>query len=65
MNYTKGLCFDKLDLIKGMIEHNLLNQDEINYIWHELNDVSHVIDEYIDRRQIRDRRNTQKKDGTY
>lgn len=65
MDYTKLLCFDKLDLIKGMIEHNLLNQEEINYIWHELNDVSHVIYEYIDRRQIRDRRNTQKKDGTY
>lgn len=65
MDYTKLLCFDKLDLIKGMIEHNLLNQEEINYIWHELNDVSHVIYEYIYRRQIRDRRNTQKKDGTY
>ena len=65
MEYKKILWFDKPDLIKGMIEHNLLKQEEINYIWHELNDVSHVIDEYIDRRQIRDRRNTQKKDGTY
>jgi hypothetical protein len=56
MTYTKSLCFDKLDLIGGMIEHCLLNDEEIKEIWEKLNDVSHEIDEYIDRNDVRNRK---------
>jgi len=56
MKYTKSLCFDKLDLIEGMIKHCLLNDEEIKEIWEKLNGVSHEIDEYIDRNGVRDRK---------
>jgi hypothetical protein len=56
MKYTKSLCYDKLDLIKGMIEGCALNAVEIEEIWERLNGVSHDIDEFIDRNGVRDRK---------
>lgn len=56
MDYTKSLCMDKLDLILGMILHNDLTPEEVKFIWEKFNDVSHEIDEYIDKRGVRDRR---------
>ena len=56
MNYTKGLCVDKLELIRGMIAYNELKPEELEWIWWKLNDVSHEIDEYIDKNQIRERK---------
>jgi len=56
MSYTKSLCLDKLDLIQGMIVYNQLNHSEIEYIWWKLNDVSHDIDEYLDKHKVRERK---------
>ncbi len=54
--YDKGLCLNKLDLIGGMIIHNVLTPEEVEKIWYMLNDVSHQIDEYIDRIGARNRK---------
>ncbi len=54
--YEKGLCLDKLDLIGGMIIYNVLTPEEVEKIWYMLNDVSHLIDEYIDRIGARNRK---------
>ncbi len=56
MTYTKSLCLDKLDLIRDMVTYCLLNEAEIKEIWEKLNDVSHEIDEYIDRNDVRNRK---------
>jgi hypothetical protein len=52
---TKSECFDKLDLIKGMIENNIFNPEELHWLWWQINDMSHIIDEYIDKHKIRER----------
>jgi hypothetical protein len=54
MRVTKSLCFDKLDLIKGMIENCPLTLTELEEIYLKLNDVSHEIDDYIDKCGARD-----------
>jgi len=56
MEYTKSLCVDKLNLIQGMITENILNPKEIEHLWWLLNDVSHVIDEYLDKNKVRERK---------
>ena len=48
------MCFDKLDLIKGMIKENVLTDNNLCDIFGILNDASHQIDEYIDRTGTRD-----------
>jgi len=54
--YYKSLCYDKLELIRGMIEACPLTNAEAEQVYLKLNDISHEIDEYIDRNGVRDRK---------
>ena len=54
---TKSLIFDKLDLIRQAIEYNKYTQEELEKLYRWAGDTADWLDKYIDKKQIRERKN--------